>query len=388
MNSQDSLPNKIINAIQAVAGKEPLGLHEPTFDGNERRYLNECIDTTFVSSVGKFVDKFEADLAEYTGAKYAVAVVNGTSALHISFLLAGVKNDDEVLVPTLTFVATTNAVTYCGAFPHFVDSDEKTLGIDTYKLKQHLLRNTKQKNGLCINKLTGRTIRAIVAVHVFGHPCDINGLLSIAEEFNIMILEDAAESLGSTYNGKHTGTFGFTGALSFNGNKIITCGGGGAILTSDDSVARRAKHITTTAKVPHAWEFIHDEVGYNYRLPNLNAALGCAQMEQLPSKLRAKRNLYARYKSEFSTLTGVSLLAETEKSKSNYWLNTIVLDRDQMHHRNAVLEATNNAGLMTRPVWKLMHELPAFSNCQRMNLETATQLSRRLINIPSSSNIL
>jgi len=325
-----SLPDQIVSAIQSVAGIGPVELHEPTFAGNEWIYVKECLDSTFVSSVGKFVDRFEVNLAAYTGAKHAVAVVNGTAALHIALLLAGIKADDEVLLPALTFIATANAISYCGAVPHFVDSENNTLGVATVKLRDYLQSYTQQNSGQCINIATGRVIRAMVPMHAFGHPVDMDGLLSVAHDFNIILVEDAAESLGSSYHGQHTGTFGLMGALSFNGNKTITTGGGGAILTNNVEVARRAKHITTTAKLPHSWEFIHDEIGFNYRMPNLNAALGCAQLEQLPTKLIAKRALFSRYQTAFSRVKGAKLVSEPEQCTSNYWLQTIMLDGDQV----------------------------------------------------------
>jgi aminotransferase in exopolysaccharide biosynthesis len=383
-----SLPNQIVSAIQSVVGKGPVVLHEPTFDGNEWLYVKQCLDSTFVSSVGKFVDRFEDDLAAYTGAKHAVAVVNGTAALHIALLLAGVKSNDEVLVPALNFIATANAVSYCGAIPHFVDSEDTSLGIATDKLRDYLQEHTQQNSGHCINIDTGKIIRAMVPMHTFGHPGDINGLLTVAKDFNIALVEDAAESLGSNYYGQHTGTFGLMGTLSFNGNKTITTGGGGAILTNNTAIAKRAKHITTTAKLPHAWEFIHDEVAYNYRLPNLNAALGCAQLEQLPAKLTAKRMLYNSYQSAFASIENVQLVAEPAQCQSNYWLQTMLLDRDQVRQRDAILNATNKAGLMSRPVWRLMHQLKPFANCPRMDLASAEQLALRLINIPSSPSLL
>ena len=388
MNKQTSLPEQIVSAIQSVAGESPVGLHEPTFSGNEWLYVKECLESTFVSSVGKFVDRFEDDLAAYTGAKHAVAVVNGTAALHIALLLAGVKTGDEVLVPALTFIATANAITYCGATPHFVDSEESTLGINTTKLRDYLQRHTQQRNGQCVNIATRQVIRAMVPVHTFGHPVDIDGLLKVAHDFNIKLVEDAAESLGSTYHSQHTGTFGLMGTLSFNGNKTITTGGGGAILTNDASIARRAKHITTTAKVAHAWEFVHDEIGYNYRLPNLNAALGCAQLEQLPAKLIAKRTLFNHYQAAFESVNGAKLVAEPPQCLSNYWLQTTILNADQTHHRDDTLKATNEAGLMTRPVWRLLHQLTPFTNCPRMDLVEADLLAQRLINIPSSPSLL
>ena len=388
MNSKIPLPDQIVSAIHSVVGDGPVGLHEPTFAGNEWLYVKECLDTTFVSSVGKFVDRFEDDLAAYTGAKYVVAVVNGTAALHIALLLAGVKPNDEVLVPALTFIATANAIIYCGGMPHFVDSEECTLGIDATKLRDYLQTHTKQRSGQCVNIATGQVIRAIVPMHTFGHPGDLEGLLAVSHDFNLMLIEDAAESLGSSYHGQHTGTFGLMGTLSFNGNKTITTGGGGAILTNDTRLAGRIKHMTTTAKVPHAWEFIHDEIGYNYRLPNLNAALGCAQLEQLPTKLVAKRTLFSRYQAAFSEVEGAKLLSEPAHCRSNYWLQTIMLNADQIHHRDFILKTTNEDGLMTRPVWRLLHQLIPFVDCPCMDLSTAEQLSQRLINIPSSPSLL
>jgi perosamine synthetase len=388
MNKQTSLPDLIVSAIHSVVGSGPVDLHKPTFAGNEWHYVKECLDSTFVSSVGKFVDRFEDDLASYTGAKHAVAVVNGTAALHIALLLAGVKTGDEVLVPALTFIATANAISYCGATPHFVDSEDTTLGIATAKLRDYLQSHTQQHRGQCVNTPTGQVIRAMVPMHTFGHPVDIDGLLEVAHDFNIVLVEDAAESLGSTYHGQHTGTFGVMGTLSFNGNKTITTGGGGAILINDATIARRAKHITTTAKVPHAWEFIHDEIGYNYRLPNLNAALGCAQLEQLPAKLIAKRTLFSSYQAAFLEVEGAKLVAEPAQCLSNYWLQTIMLNIDQTHHRDAILKATNEAGLMTRPVWQLLHQLTPFTNCPRMDLADSELLAQQLINIPSSPSLL
>jgi len=384
----NNLAEQIVAAIRAVVGAGPAVLHEPCFAGNEWLYLKECLDSTFVSSVGKFVDRFEADLSTFTGAGYTVAVVNGTAALHIALKLAGVKANDEVLIPALTFVATANAVTYCGATPHFVDSEERTLGVDTAKLRDYLANHTEQLAGQCINRVTGRVIRALVPMHVFGHPADIDGLLAVAHDFNLALVEDAAESLGSCYQCKHTGTFGLMGTLSFNGNKTITTGGGGAILTNNAELARHAKHLTTTAKLPHAWEYRHDEIGYNYRMPNLNAALGCAQLEQLPAMLAAKRKLFQRYQAVFAPLRGLKLLAEPEQCQSNYWLQTLLLDAEQTKQRDIILKATNDAGVMTRPAWVLMHDLTPFKDCPLMDMAGAQSLSQRLINIPSSSGLL
>jgi len=385
MSGGELLASQITEAIRSVVGVGPKALHEPTFSGNEWEYLKECLDSTFVSSVGKFVDRFEHDLAQYTGAKYAVATVNGTAALHIALKLAGVIQDDEVLIPALTFVATANAVTYCNAIPHFVDSEESTLGIDVVKLRRYLLDHTKIVDGQCVNTLTGGIVRAVVPMHTFGHPVNMDGLIDLASEFKLVVVEDAAESLGSTYKGKHTGTLGRLGVLSFNGNKTITTGGGGAILTNDPELARHARHLTTTAKLPHAWEYRHDEVGYNYRMPNINAALGCAQLEQLPQLLESKRDLFSRYQGAFNKVDGVQLMSEPNGCSSNYWLQTIILNADNSRYRDAVLEASNRAGLMTRPAWVLMNELTQFSAMPSMDLSRALSLSKRVINIPSSA---
>ena len=382
------LAEQVIAAIRAVVGTGPVVLHEPSFNGNEWLYLKECLDSTFVSSVGKFVDRFEADLVAFTGAKHAVAVVNGTAALHIALKLAGVKPQDEVLIPALTFVATANAVTYCGATPHLVDSEERTLGVDAARLREYLSSHTEQRTGQCVNRATGRVIRALVPMHAFGHPSDMDGLLAVAHDFNFGLVEDAAESLGSYYHGQHTGTLGLMGTLSFNGNKTITTGGGGAILTNNQELARHAKHLTTTAKLPHAWEYRHDEIGYNYRMPNLNAALGCAQLEQLPAMLDSKRKLFQRYHAAFATVASIKLVVEPEQYKSNYWLQTLLLDAEQANQRDSILKATNDAGFMTRPAWILMHELAPFKDCLRMDLAGAQSLSQRLINIPSSSSLV
>ena len=387
MSGQIALPEQVVCAIRAAIGDAPAMLHEPSFRGNEWLYLKECLDSTFVSSVGKFVDRFELDLARFTGAKHAVAVVNGTAALHVALKLAGVTMGDEVLIPALTFVATANAVTYCNATPHFVDSEERTLGVDAAKLRDYLADHTEQRSGQSINRATGRVVRALVPMHTFGHPVDLDAVLAVAHDFKLAIIEDAAESLGSTYHGQHTGTFGLMGTLSFNGNKTITTGGGGAILTNDATLARHAKHLTTTAKLPHAWEFRHDEISYNYRLPNLNAALGCAQLEQLPAMLAAKRALFAIYQAAFSSVHGGALVAEPEKSQSNYWLQTLLLEPHYANQRDPILAATNAAGYMTRPAWILMHELAQFNGCPRMDLTMAKSLSQRLINIPSSSSL-
>lgn len=383
----EKLPIQILDALRSVCGNNKVSLHSPIFNGNEWNYTRDCLNSTFVSSVGAYVDRFEANLAEYTGAKHAVAVVNGTAALHVALILAGVQPDDEVLVPALTFIATANAIRYCNATPHFVDSDERTLGLDPTALRDWLDIATEQCNGLCINRKTGQVIRAILPMHTFGHPCAMDELQSIASDYGLVLIEDAAESLGSYYGKRHTGTIGQIGTLSFNGNKIITTGGGGAILTNNTAIAKRAKHITTTAKLQHRWAYEHDEVGFNYRMPNINAALGCAQLEQLPEFLKAKRRLYSLYKKAFSGIAGVTVIAEPQQTHSNFWLQTILLDADAKAERDSILAVTNDAGYMTRPAWRLLHKLTPYQSCPRAPLPISESLEQRLINIPSSADL-
>lgn len=361
-----------------------IPLHEPRFVGNEKKYLEECIDSTFVSSVGKFVDQFELEVANFTGAKYAIATVNGTSALHIALLLAGVEKNDEVITQPLTFVATCNALSYIGAHPVFVDVDKDTLGLSPEKLEHFLVNNVEVINGQCINKTTKRKIKAVVPMHTFGLPINMEALLNVCKKFKLEVVEDAAESLGSYYKKKHTGTFGLLGVLSFNGNKTITTGGGGMIITNDATLAQKAKHITTTAKIPHRWDFEHDMVAYNYRLPNLNAALGCAQMESLPKFIKSKRDLASRYSVFFNNKTQ-HFIQEPNNTNSNYWLNALILEDKK--ERNAFLDETNDNGVMTRPIWKLMNNLSIYSSCQTGDLENCTWLVDRIVNIPSSVRV-
>ncbi len=379
-------PGLIIKTIQAVLpNKSPITLHEPSFNGNEWAYVKECLDTGWVSSVGKYVDLFEEKLADFVGVKRAVAVVNGTAALHICLKLAEVKQNDEVLVPALTFIATANAVTYCGAIPHFVDSESRSLGLDPKKLREYLLDIAEVRKEGCYNKVTGRRIKAVMPMHTFGHPVDLDAIAAICDEFSLALVEDAAESLGSYYKGKHTGNWGKVSALSFNGNKVITTGGGGAILTNDEQIGKLAKHITTTAKLPHRWEFYHDQIGYNYRLPNINAALGCAQLEQLPGFLEKKRCLARQYQIAFAGIAGVRVMVEPEATRSNYWLNALLLERQYETSRDILLAKLNDCGIMARPTWKLMYELPMFANCPRMECSIAERISASLINLPSSA---
>ncbi|MFA6013581.1 MAG: LegC family aminotransferase [Gallionellaceae bacterium] len=364
---------------------EFIPLHEPKFVGNEKAYVVDCIDSTFVSSVGKYVDRFEQMMAEYTGAKYAVATVNGTAALHIALKLVGVNQGDEVITQSLSFVATCNAISYCGAKAVFVDVDKDTLGLSPTSLREFLTANTNQTEEGCINKTSGRKISAVVPMHTFGHPCRIDEIARICEEFNIPLCEDAAESLGSYYQGKHTGTFGKLAAFSFNGNKTITTGGGGMIITNDEALAKRAKHITTTAKQPHPYEFVHDEIGYNYRLPNINAALGCAQLESLPRLLESKRSIALSYQ-EFFANSDIKFVSEPKYSQANYWLNALILKDKQA--REDFLKVLNEAGVMSRPIWRLMNELTMFSDCQSSDLSNAKWLEERVVNIPSSAIVL
>jgi perosamine synthetase len=380
-------PYEVLKALKSVlpSGPDNIELHEPSFSGNEWNYVKECLDTGWVSSAGKYVDEFERRVAEYTGVRKAVAVVNGTSALHVCLLLVGVKPGDEVLVPALTFVATANAVAYCSAVPHFVDSEERTLGLDPFKLRAYLEKSAEVRSEGCFNRATGRRIKAVIPMHAFGHPVDLDPLADVCKQFKLDLVEDAAESLGSFYKGQHTGNHGRVSALSFNGNKVVTTGGGGAILTNDEELGKLAKHLTTTAKEPHRWEFNHDQVGYNYRLPNLNAALGCAQLEDLPVFLARKRALAKQYRQVFADVPGVKFFTEPDLSRSNYWLNVILLDENLTGERDNLLTLTNDHGIMTRPAWTLMHKLPMFSQCPRMDLSFAENIKRRLINIPSSA---
>ena len=360
---------------------ELIPLHEPRFIGNEKKYLNECIDSTFVSSIGKFVNQFEDKIAEYTGVKYAVATSSGTSALHIALLLSGIEDNDEVITQALSFVATCNAINYCGASPIFVDVDRDTMGLSPTALRNYLEKNTIIQNQKCINNATGKIIKACIPMHTFGHPCRVDEIKDICDKYHIYLIEDAAESLGSFYKGKHTGTFGQMGVMSFNGNKIITAGSGGCILTNDESLAKKAKHLTTTAKVQHKWEYTHDMVGYNYRMPNLNAALLVAQLENLDKFLVKKRELAEKY-IDFFDNTSCIFIKESKDSRSNYWLNAVTL-KDE-NQRNLFLSETNAYGVMTRPIWTLMNKLIMFKNSQCGDLSNSEWLEQRIVNIPSS----
>lgn len=400
--------SKHIDFIKSVYGnKEFIPLAVPVFAGNEKAYLNECIDTTFVSSVGKFVDRFEEEMAKYTGAKKAVVCVSGTNALHMSLMLAGVERDDEVLTQALTFIATCNAILYIGAYPVFIDVDRSTMGLSPDAMKEWLQSNAEirenksskadilshteyptpqypceQDTKACYNKRTGRRIKACVPMHTFGHPVRIEELVNLCKEWHIELVEDAAESIGSKYKGQHTGTFGKIGAISFNGNKTITTGGGGMLLFTDEELGKYAKHITTQAKVPHRWEFRHDHIGYNYRMPNINAALGCAQLENLDRYIESKRQVVAEYSEYFKNVADIEFFVDSEDTFSNYWLNAVILKDKEAQLE--FLQQTNDNGVMTRPIWELMNRLPMFENCENDGLKNTIWFADRVVNIPSS----
>ena len=375
--------SKTINFIKEVYGnKEFTPLAVPVFAGNEKKYLEECIDTTFVSSVGQFVDRFEKDMATYTRCKRAVVCVSGTNALHMSLMLAGVERDDEVLTQALTFIATCNALSYIGAYPVFIDVDKTTMGLSPDAIKEWLVKNAEIRNGQCYNKKTGRRVKACVPMHTFGHPGRIEEIAQICEEYHIELVEDAAESIGSLYKGKHTGTFGKVGAISFNGNKTITTGGGGMMLFNDEELGAFAKHLTTQAKIPHRWEFRHDHIGYNYRMPNINAALGCAQLENLDKFVESKRQVAAEYAEFFKNIDDIDFFTEPENCYSNYWLNVVILKDKEAQLE--FLQQTNDNGVMTRPIWELMNRLPMFEDCEHDGLKNTIWFADRVVNIPSS----
>lgn len=372
---------------QALPPQRPLALHEPLLGENEQRHVRACLESGWVSTAGPFVDRFEAELARITGARHVIATVNGTAALHAALLAAGVRPGDEVLVPALTFVATANAVSYCGAIPHFVESSLLTLGVDAAALEHYLATQAKRAGG-AINRATGRPIRALVVMHTFGHPAEMESLCALARAWDLALIEDAAESLGSTYRERHTGTFGAVGTLSFNGNKTVTTGGGGAILTQSDAIHACARHLATTARVEAGWNFIHDRVGYNYRMPSLNAALGLAQLERLPRLVAAKQALAARYERAFAPIAGVRFFTPGKDARSNHWLNTLILDPEHARSRDDVVSGLNADGIRARPAWAPMHRLPMYATCPRMPLPIAEQLAEGIVNLPSSPQLV
>lgn len=382
---RDFVPKLIDALLRVVPGGGVL--HEPEFSDTERDYVVECIETGWVSSVGKFVDRFEDMLCETTGAEFAVATVNGTAALHTALHLAGVQPGEEVLVPAFGFIATANAVSQCAAIPHFVDVNEQTLAVDAPALEKYLATALELKDGIAVNRITGRRVRALLVAHILGHPADMVSLLEVAGRFKLTVVEDAAESLGGYRDGRHTGTFGLVGALSFNGNKTITTGGGGAVLTNDPEIGARAKHLTTTAKKPHAWEFDHDAIGFNYRMPNLNAALGCAQLEKLPDFLARKRVLAGRYQSALEAIDRVVFSAEPAGTVSSYWLNAILLDPAKESLRDEIHRQCHARGIMTRSAWKPLNSLAPYAHCPAMPVPVTESLYRRLIKLPSSPHL-
>lgn len=378
--------NETVKFIRNYYGEQDdqIPLHAPLFVGNERKYVLETIDSTFVSSVGKFVDQFENSIKKHTGADFAVATVNGTCALQIALQLAGVKPGDLVITQALTFISTCNAIAYCQAKPIFIDIDLDTLGLSPLKVRNFISQNCYVSNGQTFHKQTNKKIAACLPMHTFGHPVRMDELIEVCAEFNIPVVEDAAESLGSLYKDKHTGTFGLVGIFSFNGNKTITCGGGGVIVTNDERLGKMAKHLTTQAKKPHPWDFVHDYIGYNYRMPNINAALGCAQLEMLDKFIDSKRELATAYRSFFGK-TNMQFVNEPANCRSNFWLNAILLNSRQ--ERDAFLQETNNSKVMTRPCWTLMNKLEMFKNEISDDLTNSSYIEDRLINIPSSPKL-
>jgi perosamine synthetase len=385
-----SIRDSVLQAVTEVLGApgDTRLLHEPYFPEHAWTYVKECLDTRWVSSAGKYVTSFEHRLAQITGAKRAVAVVNGTAALQVSLTVAGVNREDEVICPSLTFVATANAISHCGAVPHFVDVCEERLAISPTALQNRLREIATKEGGRVVNRESGRRIGAVCLMHCFGHPGNLDALSEVCSDFGLPLVEDAAESLGSSYKGRHTGRHGLIAAVSFNGNKIVTTGGGGAILTDRDDLADRAKHLTTTGKLPHPWQFNHDTVAWNYRLPNLNAALGLAQLEVLDQLLLAKRELARRYEQAFAKLEFARFLKEPADSQSNYWLNSLVLLPEYAGVQEELLEALNQSGFQSRPLWTPMHHLPMYRHCPRADLSTTDSLFQRIINVPSSATLI
>ena len=379
--------NYIVESIEKAIGNGPHQLHEPLFIGKEIDYLKRTINQNFVSTAGKYVNKFENKIKKFTKSKFAIAVVNGTQAIYISLKVCGVKKNEEVLVPALTFVGTANAISYLGAIPHFVDSQIENFGIDCLKLEKYLDKIVKFKGNKSINKITGKVIKAIVPVHVFGHPCNIQGVIKIAKKFNLVVVEDAAEALGSFYKKKHLGTFGDLGCISFNGNKIITTGGGGMVITNKKILAKKIRHLVTTAKLNHKWDYVHDDIGYNFRMPNLNAALGLAQMEKIKIFLKAKKTLFKSYLKVFKKIEGISLYKEPKNANSNYWLQAIIINNKNIL-KNEVLKISHKKMIYMRPVWKLISDLKPYKKNIKMNLSGAKEIYNKTINLPSSQSLI
>ena len=378
----------VVNAIRSVLGKGAHQLHEPLLKGKEINFVSDTIKRNFVSTAGEYVNRFEKAIKKFSKSNHAIAVVNGTQAIFVSLKVLGVKKDDEVLVPALTFVGTVNAISYLGAHPHFIDSSWENFGVNCDKLEKYLSKSAKIIGNKCINKSTGKVIKAIVPVHVFGHPCDIEKVIKISKKFKLAVVEDAAEALGSFHKKKHLGTFGDIGCFSFNGNKIITTGGGGMIITNQAKLAKKIKHLTTTAKLKHKWEYVHDEVGYNFRMPSINAALGLAQLLKLRTFLKAKRKLFYKYIKVLKGINGISLFKEPKNAKSNYWLQTLILDKKNSKFKNKILKEFHKKKVFSRPTWQLISDLKPYRNNQKMNLSIAKDIYKRSINIPSSQKFI
>lgn len=379
----------IVKKLKKLLGKGKHVLHEPYFIGNEIKYISNTIKSNFVSTSehGKYVQLFEKKIANFIKSKFAISVINGTQAIFIALKATGVNHNDEVLVPSLTFVGTVNAINYLGARPHFVDSNIKNFAIDCDKLEKYLEKISLIKKNQTINKTTGKVIKAIIPVHIFGHPCDMDKIKKIAKKFKLIIVEDAAEALGSYYKKKHLGTFGDVGCFSFNGNKIITTGGGGMVVLNNRRLAKTLRHLVTTAKINHKWEYIHDKVGYNFRMPNLNAALGLAQFEKIKFFLKKKRNIFNKYSKCFEKINGIKIFKEPKFAKSNYWLQTLILDKKNEKFKNKLLKEFHQNNIFSRPAWKLISELKPYKKCQKMDLSGSKEIYRRVINLPSSSNL-
>ena len=384
------LCKKVISAIRSVTGKNNniIGLHEPNISNLEKKFVKKCLDLNFISSKGMFVQQFEKKLKDITKSKNVIAVISGTAALHLALRAINLKRNEEVLIPALNYIASANSVIYCGGIPHFVDIEEESLGIDIEKLKIYLSKICSFKNGKTINKKTKRRIKAIIPMHVFGHPSKIKEIIKIAKDYKLDLIEDAAEALGSLYNDKHVGTFGKIGILSFNGNKTVSTGAGGAVLAQNNKIANRIKHLASICKIPHRWKYDYDEAGYNYNLPNLNAALGCAQLKRLKNFLKQKRALFMEYKKAFKNIKEVSILSEPKNCTSNYWLQTLILKFPNMQLRNDILDYSTKKKILTRPAWELMHCINYLKKFPRMNLENSEEMIKKIINLPSSSQLI
>lgn len=383
-----SLSKQVINKLNLILKKKNKNLHEPELNRKDFVHISKCFKSGMISTAGNYVSKFENEIKKITKSKYVISVSNGTVGLFISLKASGVQDNDEVLVPAITFVASANAVAHCNAVPHFIDIEKDTLGIDVHKLEKYLFKNTYIKNNLCYNNKTKKRIRAIIAVHVFGHPCQIEKIVKVAKKFKLIVIEDAAEAMGSYFKKKHVGNFGLSGVLSFNGNKIVTCGGGGAIITNNFKLYKKIKHICTTAKIFHKWKYIHDDVGYNFRLPALNAALGYSQLLRLKYFINKKIKLYKIYNKEFTSLKGINIMDTPKNCKSNFWLQTMILSNITKKFKTKIISECHKQGIKVRPLWDIIPTLKMYKNCPKMNLDNSKNAYNSIINLPSSSSII